>query len=210
MKTKKEASRSVLRGRKGKMKDYITTYLREVKEICNKIDVNHINDFCHQIRELQRREGRLFIMGVGGSAANASHAVNDFRKILNIEAYSPLDNVSELTARINDDGWTTSLSGWLKVSKISSNDAILLLSVGGGSPTLSQNLTETIKLCKSKGATSMSIVSRDGGECKKQCDLHILIPALSSERITPHAEEWQGILWHLIVNAVKQQDTNEY
>lgn len=191
------------------MKNYIKVYLKEVEEICSTINQDQIHSFCQKIATLKKTGGRLFIMGVGGSAANSSHAVNDFRKILKIESYSPLDNVSELTARINDEGWSTCLSEWLKISNLNSKDAILLLSVGGGSPTLSQNLTQSIRLAKERGATSLAIVSRDGGECKKHCDSHILIPCPNDSRITPHAEEWQGILWHLIVNALNHHQPNE-
>jgi len=181
---------------------YVANYLNEVAEIVNKIDRSSIVAFAQQIQDLRTAGGRLFILGVGGSAANASHAVNDFRKIAGVECYSALDNVSELTARINDEGWKTSLSEWMKVSRVGKNDAILILSVGGGSEHTSQNLVEAMKLAKERGTAVLSIVSRDGGFAKKLSDICILIPVVEESRITPHAEEWQAILWHMIVSAV--------
>lgn len=184
-------------------KSYIEDYLSEVKSICDLIDKQEINQFIEFIKELQVNKGRLFILGVGGSAANASHAVNDFRKILNLESYAVTDNSSELTARINDDGWETSYSNWLNVSKICEKDAILIFSVGGGSDTVSLNLVRSMQLAKNVKAKILSVVSRNGGKAKEYSDSCILIPVLNENRITPHAEEWQGIILHLVVNAIK-------
>ena len=180
--------------------NYIETYLQEVKIICDSISKKDIGKFAEEIAGVRTNKGRLFFLGVGGSAGNASHAVNDFRKILGIESYSVSDNVSELTARINDDGWDTSYSNWLKVSNISEKDAIIVFSVGGGSATTSQNLAYSVDLAKEVGAKVLSVVSRDGGYCKEKSDVCVLIPVVHSDRITAHAEEWQGIIWHLVVN----------
>lgn len=180
--------------------NYIETYLQEVKVICDSISKNDIDKFAEEIDTVRTNKGRLFFLGVGGSAGNASHAVNDFRKILGIESYSVSENVSELTARINDDGWDTSYSNWLKVSNLSEKDAIIVFSVGGGSATTSQNLACSVDLAEEVGAKVLSVVSRDGGYCKEKSDVCVLIPVAHSDRITAHAEEWQGIIWHLVVN----------
>jgi D-sedoheptulose 7-phosphate isomerase len=184
------------------MVNYIKNYLNEVKIICDTINIDSINSFIENIKSLKNRNGRLFILGVGGSAANASHAVNDFRKILNIETYAVTDNSSELTARINDDGWDTSYLNWLKVSKFSNNDAILIFSVGGGSDAVSLNLVRSMEYAKEINATILSVVSRNGGKAKELSNSCILIPVVDDSRITPHAEEWQGIILHLVVNAL--------
>lgn len=186
--------------------NYIKTYLDEVKHLCELIDQESINSFIQSMESLKERNGRLFILGVGGSAANASHAVNDFRKILNIETYAVTDNSSELTARINDDGWDTSYLNWLKVSKFGPNDAILIFSVGGGSDTVSLNLVRSMKYAKEINATILSVVSRNGGKAKELSNSCILIPVVDDSRITPHAEEWQGIILHLVVNALTQKN----
>jgi D-sedoheptulose 7-phosphate isomerase len=186
------------------IKNYITAYLEEVKTICDSVCVEDIVKFSGIVKTIKGNKGRLFFLGVGGSAGNASHAVNDFRKILGIESYAVSDNVSELTARINDDGWDTSYSNWLKVSNLSSKDAIVIFSVGGGSSTTSQNLVRSVDLAKEVGSKVVSIVSRDGGYCKQNSDACVLIPVVHSDRITPHAEEWQGIVWHLIVNLLSK------
>ena len=186
------------------IKDYINAYLEEVKSICDSVCVEDIIKFSDIVQKIRSDSGRVFFLGVGGSAGNASHAVNDFRKILGIESYSVSDNVSELTARVNDDGWDTSYSNWLRVSNLSSKDAIIVFSVGGGSETTSRNLVCAIDFAKEVGAKILSIVSRDGGYCKENSSTCILIPVVSPERITPHAEEWQGIIWHLIVSLLKE------
>lgn len=187
------------------MKNYIVNYLNEVKTICDLVCVDSISRFSSAVGEVKARGGRIFFLGVGGSAGNASHAVNDFRKILGVECYSVSDNVSELTARVNDDGWDTSYSNWLKVSRLDENDAIIVFSVGGGSSTTSQNLVQSVDFAKSVGAKVLSVVSRNGGYCKEKSDVCVLIPVVHSDRITPHAEEWQGVLWHLVVNLLVEK-----
>ena len=183
-------------------KNYIENYFKETTKIIDSINVDSIASFVDLLQEAKDRGGRLFIFGVGGSAANASHAVNDFRKIFGIECYTPTDNVAELTARINDEGWSTSFVEWLKVSKFNSNDISMILSVGGGSVTTSQNLVEVMKYTRQKEGNLISIVSRDGGIAKQLSDCCDHIPVVAEKRITPHAEEWQGIIWHLVVNCL--------
>jgi D-sedoheptulose 7-phosphate isomerase len=180
--------------------NHIRKYLNEVKVIADLIDETELSRFISYIKKCKLVSGRIFVIGVGGSAANASHAVNDFRKICNIETYSVSENVSELTARINDVGWNTCYSEWLKTSKLSPHDLLLVFSVGGGSDTTSQNLVEAMNFAKKSKSTILSVVSRDGGYAKKLSDSCILIPIIDDTRITPHAEEWQGIILHLVVN----------
>ena len=182
-------------------KKYIASYLKEVKQICDALDQDKILKFANLLNDLK---GRCFILGVGGSAANASHLVNDLRKICKIDALTPLDNISELTARINDDSWDTSLSETLKISNLNENDCIIILSVGGGSNHTSKNLVEAMNLAKQQGTKILSIVSRDGGTAKILSDVCILIPTIQEKRITAHAEEFQGVLWHLIVNLIEE------
>jgi D-sedoheptulose 7-phosphate isomerase len=183
-------------------KSYTEQYLKETMEITDTIDKEEIVKSIDLISVLQRTKGRMFILGVGGSAANASHAVNDFRKIAGIETYAPTDNVAELTARTNDEGWNTTFTKWLETSNLCDKDLLLILSVGGGSETTSLNIKEAIDMAKQRGAKIVAIVSRDGGYAKKNADACVLIPVVSDERITPHAEGWQGVVWHLIVNAI--------
>ena len=183
-------------------KDYIRKYLEETVTIANTVSQEEIEKGVNILRETKRNEGRLFILGVGGSAANASHAVNDFRKIGGIETYAPTDNVSELTARTNDEGWETTFSEWLKTGKLNSKDTIMVFSVGGGSETTSLNIVNALKLAKERGAKIISIVSRSGGYSKQVSDACVLIPVVDDSRITPHAEGWQGVVWHLLVNAL--------
>lgn len=185
---------------------YIRTYLEQTREICEKISQEEIGRAIEILRETKRREGRLFILGVGGSAANASHAVNDFRKIGGIETYAPTDNVSELTARTNDEGWETTFEAWLRVSHLSEKDALMVLSVGGGSETASLNIVNALKLAQEKGASIIGIVSRNGGYTKQAADACVLVPVVDETRITPHAEGWQGVVWHLMVNALKCEE----
>lgn len=187
-------------------KDYINRYLEETVEIANTVSKEEIEKAVLILRYTKERGGRLFILGVGGSAANASHAVNDFRKIGGIETYAPTDNVSELTARTNDEGFETTFSEWLKTSHINNKDTVMVFSVGGGSETTSQNIVNALKLAKEVEAKVISIVSRNGGYSKQVSDACVLIPVVANERITPHAEGWQGIVWHLIVNALVEQD----
>jgi len=176
--------------------------LKETQEITQTIDKNEIVKAIEIMQSLQNNNGRLFILGVGGSAANASHAVNDFRKIGGIETYTPTDNVAEFSARANDEGWDTTFCAWLETSKLREGDAILVLSVGGSSDTTSLNIKKAIDYAIEKKAKVMAIVSRDGGYSKMKADACVLVPVVADERITPHAEGWQGVVWHLIVNAI--------
>ena len=182
--------------------DYIKKYLEQTSKIASMLDQNEINKAISILRTVRENKGRLFILGVGGSAGNSSHAVNDFRKIAGIESYTPTDNVSELTARVNDDGWNSVFKNWLRVSKLNSNDIVLVFSVGGGNleKNISVNLVMAEKYAKEVGAKIIGIVSRDGGYTKEVADCCILIPVLSAETVTPHAEEFQAIVWHLLVS----------
>lgn len=185
----------------------VNDYLSEVKIICDTILQEEIYLLIRYILDIKRNKGRIFFLGVGGSAANASHAVNDFRKILDVESYSVSDNVSELTARINDISWQSSYRDWLKGSRLSANDAIFILSVGGGSDTTSVNLCYAIDYAKSLGSKILGIVSRDGGYAKTMADACVIIPVVNVDRITPHAEEWQGIIWHLVVTLITEMSS---
>ena len=181
---------------------YITRYVEEATTILQKLDQAAIERVVHELVELRSRGGRLFILGVGGSAANASHAVNDFRKIVGIEAYAPTDNVSELTARVNDDGWESTFASWLKVSRLSSRDGILVFSVGGGDleRNISPNLVRALELAQEVGATILGVVGRTGGYTAKVATACVLIPVISQDTVTPHAEAFQAVVWHLIVS----------
>lgn len=185
--------------------EYIKQYLSEANEIIGKLDEKQIEHCVDLLVKARQDQGRLFILGVGGSAGNASHAVNDFRKIVGIEAYTPTDNVSELTARTNDDGWATVFSNWLKVSRLKANDLLFILSVGGGNveKNVSPNLVAALQYAKDVGAKVMGIVGRDGGYTAKVADACVLIPTLNADNITPHAEAFQGIIWHLFVSHPK-------
>jgi D-sedoheptulose 7-phosphate isomerase len=183
-----------------KYREYVNRYLKETSEIAEKIDRAVISRMAGMLADLRQRKGRLFILGVGGSAANASHAVNDFRKIAGIEAYAPTDNVAELTAWTNDESWECVFVNWLKGSKLNKNDALLIFSVGGGSEKASLNLVRAMEYARHIQALTMAIVSRDGGMARKLADTTLLIPVVSDERITPHAEGWQAVIWHLMVN----------
>jgi len=185
-----------------KVADYIEAYLNEVNQISQLIDRAQIASTIRLLDTLKKSGGRLFILGVGGSAANASHAVNDFRKIAEIECYAPTDNVAELTAWTNDVGWEVVFSKWLQTSHLCEKDMLLIYSVGGGSEHTSQNLVQAMIYAKEVGAKIAAIVSRDGGYAAQVADATILIPVVSQERITPHAESWQAVVWHLIVNAL--------
>jgi D-sedoheptulose 7-phosphate isomerase len=177
-------------------------FLSEVQEIASRLDVQSIERTAGLLVNVRERSGRLFIIGVGGSAANASHAVNDFRKIAGIESYTPTDNVSELTARINDEGWASAFSAWLRASRLSARDAVLVFSVGGGSVerNVSPNIVSALDYARSIGATIIGIVGRDGGYTSRVADACILIPVVHSDRITPHTEAFQAIVWHLLVS----------
>ena len=186
-------------------------FLVESIEILQAIDPQYLEEMAERLANVRERQGRLFILGVGGSAGHASHAVNDFRKICGFEAYCPTDNVSELTARINDDGWDTAISGWLKGSRLRAEDALLIFSVGGGDRTkgVSANITHAIDLANAVGADVFGIVGRDGGYTKQKARTCIVIPPLVSERITPHTEGLAAVLWHLLVShpALKTSQT---
>jgi D-sedoheptulose 7-phosphate isomerase len=181
---------------------YTNSYLKGIQEICNLISSEHIEELAHKLKELRDRKGRLFLLGIGGSAANCSHAVNDFRKLCGIETYAPTDNVSELTARANDDGWESIFSEWLKVSNLNDNDAIMILSVGGGNKekNVSTNLIAAIDQAKKNGAQIFGIVGRDGGYTKMNAETVVLIPTIDSEKVTPFAEAFQGVVWHCLVS----------
>jgi D-sedoheptulose 7-phosphate isomerase len=183
---------------------YIDRYFEETREILGRLDRQAVAAAVELLRQVRSAEGRLFILGIGGSAANASHAVNDFRKIGGIEAYAPTDNVAEFSARANDEGWETTFSQWLKGSRLRSEDAVMVLSVGGGSASASPNLIGALELARERGAKVLGIVGRDGGATVRAADVCILIPTVSPERITPHAESFQGVIWHLLVNALIQ------
>lgn len=180
-------------------------HLMETIEIIKLIDPAKIEAMVDLLAELRSKNGRLFVLGVGGSAANASHAVNDFRKLAGIETYAPTDNVAELTARTNDEGWSTVFSGWLKVSNLNNKDCLLILSVGGGSKenNVSTNLIEAIDLAKDKGAKVIGIVGRDGGYTAKNSEVCLIIPTVNSEKVTPHSESFQTVIWHLLVSHPK-------
>ena len=183
---------------------YVEQYLKETMTIVETVSKEEIEKGVQILKATRDAGGRLFILGVGGSAANASHAVNDFRKIGGIETYAPTDNVSELTARTNDEGWETTFTEWLKTSKLNEKDTIMVFSVGGGSETTSLNIVNALKLGKERGSKVISIVSRNGGYSKQVSDACVLIPVVSDKRITPHAEGWQGVIWHLMVNAINE------
>jgi D-sedoheptulose 7-phosphate isomerase len=182
--------------------EHVEKYFQQVSKISTKIDLQEIEAMASAIAAVRERGGRLFILGVGGSAANASHAVNDFRKLCNVETYAPTDNVSELTARTNDDGWETVFSGWLKTSKIDKNDAVLVFSVGGGNleKNVSVNLLRALELAKKVSATILGIVGRDGGYTKKMGDCVIVIPTIDAGLVTPHTEAFQAVVWHCLVS----------
>jgi D-sedoheptulose 7-phosphate isomerase len=182
--------------------EHTEKYLREVKEIVDKLDRESIDKAIDLLKEVRDKKGRLFIIGVGGGAGHASHAVNDFRKIGGMEAYTPVDNVSELTARVNDDGWHSIFSNWLLGSHLNDNDAILVFSVGGGhlEKNISPNIVHALKFAKEVGSKIIGIVGRDGGYTKEVADVAILVPVVNPETVTPHTEAFQAIIWHLIVS----------
>lgn len=181
---------------------YSGNYLGEMHQIINKIDENTIERIVKQLVELRKNGGRLFFLGVGGGAGNATHAVNDFRKIAGVEAYTPVDNISELTARVNDDGWNTVFVNWLKGSRIGQNDGVFVFSVGGGNEekNISTTIVEALKYAKSVGAKIFGIVGRDGGYTARSADACVIIPTVNPETITPHTEAFQAVIWHLIVS----------
>jgi len=195
---------------------YTKTFLQEAKEIIDRLDQQQIDRMVAILRQAKEDGGRLFILGVGGSAGNASHAVNDFRKIAGIESYAPTDNVSELTARTNDDGWESVFSRWLETSRLAAKDVVFVLSVGGGDAekNISVNLVRALDLAKSRGAKIIGVVGREGGYTKRMADACAHIPVVNPETVTPHSEAFQAVVWHLIVthpdlkqNAMKWEST---
>ena len=181
---------------------HIDEYFQQVKTIVDQIDKQHIAALVQALVELRKGGGRLFLLGVGGSAGNASHAVNDFRKLCALEAYAPTDNVSELSARINDDGWDGALAAWLKVSRLSSKDALLIFSVGGGNlaKKVSVNLIQAIDLARERQAKVFGVVGRDGGHTKMAGDVVVVIPPVDVKNVTPHSEAFQAVVWHCLVS----------
>jgi len=186
-------------------------FLAEAAEILKKIDTAAVERVAGLLADCRTRGGRLFILGVGGSAANASHAVNDFRKICGLEAYAPTDNVSELTARTNDEGWAGVFESWLRVSRLRPADALLIFSVGGGNleKQVSPNLVAAIRFAKETGATVTGIVGRDGGYTAQAADACVIVPTVNPTHVTPHSEAFQAVIWHLLVShpALKMAET---
>ena len=184
---------------------FAADYLEEVKAVVAGLNPSVIEDAVTLLEKVRSRDGRLFVIGVGGSAANASHAVNDFRKICGFECYAPTDNVSELTARTNDEGWQSVFVEWLKGSRLSDKDAILVFSVGGGDAkrNVSPNIVAVLDFAKEKGASILGIVGRDGGHTAQKADVCIIVPTVNDINVTPHAEEFQAVIWHLLVSHPK-------
>lgn len=184
------------------MSTYSVQHLKETAEITSKIDPSDCEKCVAELRAVRERGGRLFILGVGGSAANASHAVNDFRKIAGIEAYAPTDNVSELSARTNDDGWASVFVEWLRGSRLTAKDCLFVLSVGGGNleKNVSPNLVSALQLAKQVGARVIGIVGKDGGYTGKVADARVIVPTVNPNNVTPHSEAFQAVVWHLFVS----------
>ena len=185
--------------------DYIEEYIEEVKKITEQIDKNEIKKIVDLIYDLKQKNGRIFFIGAGGGAGNSTHAVNDFRKIAGIESYAPTDNVSELTARTNDEGWETVFVEYLKTSKLNKNDMVFVFSVGGGSKekNISLNIVRALEYTNKIGAKICGVVGRDGGYTKKVADACVVIPTINKKTITPHTEAYQGVIWHMIVSHPK-------
>jgi D-sedoheptulose 7-phosphate isomerase len=190
---------------------YAATHIAEAGEILRRLDVDQIEATVSALANVRARGGRLFILGVGGSAANASHAVNDFRKICGFEAYAPTDNVAELTARTNDDGWASVFEAWLETSRLRPDDGLLIFSVGGGDleRNVSPNLVRALAYAKRVGATITGVVGRDGGYTAKVADACVIVPTVNAVNTTPHAEAFQAVVWHLFVShpALKTSET---
>jgi D-sedoheptulose 7-phosphate isomerase len=180
-------------------------FLAEVRQVAEQLDAGAIEKCADELARIRERGGRLFILGVGGSAGNAGHAVNDFRKICGFEAYAPTDNVSELTARTNDEGWATVFSEWLKGSRLQARDGLLIFSVGGGNveKNVSPNLVSAVQLAKKAGASVIGIVGRDGGYTAKEATACVIVPTVNPAHVTPHSEAFQGVVWHLLVSHPK-------
>lgn len=190
---------------------YAEIYLKEAAEIIRKLDTTAIERVASLLMQVKADGGRVFFLGVGGSAANCSHAVNDFRKIVGLECYAPTDNVAELTARTNDEGWESVFAEWLKISKLSARDAVFILSVGGGDVerNISPNLVRAIQFAREVGAKVTGVVGRDGGFTARSADACVIVPTVNSETITPHTEAFQALIWHLLVShpLLKQHQT---
>lgn len=184
---------------------YAQQHLEEATRIIEKIDFDTVEQVADILASVKAEEGRIFFLGVGGSAGNCSHAVNDFRKIVGIESYAPTDNVSELTARVNDEGWATIFVEWLKTSKLNSKDCIFVFSVGGGNleKNISPNLVEALKYAETVGTKITGVVGRDGGYTAKVADACVIIPTVNPDTITPHSEAFQAVIWHLLVSHPK-------
>jgi D-sedoheptulose 7-phosphate isomerase len=187
--------------------DFVTRYLDQVGQVAARLDRGAISRLVDMLVDVRQSGGRLFILGVGGSAGNASHAVNDFRKIVGLEAYAPTDNVSELTARINDEGWDTAYANWLKASRLVARDGVLVFSVGGGDAerNVSVNLVRAIEYAKAAGARVGGIVGRDGGFTAKVADACVIVPTVDPATVTPHSEAFQAVIWHLLVSHPRLQ-----
>jgi D-sedoheptulose 7-phosphate isomerase len=184
------------------MSSYAERYLQEASEIIRRLDTTAIESVASLLAQIKADGGRLFFLGIGGSAANCSHAVNDFRKIAGVECYAPTDNVAELTARTNDEGWDSVFAEWLKVSRLSAKDALFIMSVGGGDAerNISANLVRAIQLAKEVGAKVTGVVGRDGGFTARAADACVIVPTVNTETITPHSEAFQALIWHLLVS----------
>jgi D-sedoheptulose 7-phosphate isomerase len=187
---------------------YVQQHLNEAKEIIDQINIESIEKVADLLAAVKKDQGRIFFLGVGGSAGNCSHAVNDFRKIVEIESYAPTDNVSELTARTNDEGWPTIFEPWLKLSKLNPKDAVFIFSVGGGNleKNISPNLVNALKYAKQVGAKITGVVGRDGGYTAQVADACVIIPTVNPENITPHSEAFQAVIWHLLVSHPKLKE----
>jgi D-sedoheptulose 7-phosphate isomerase len=181
---------------------YTQQHLNEAAQILNRLDADAIERVARTLADVRGRGGRLFFLGVGGSAGNCGHAVNDFRKLAGFEAYAPTDNVSELTARTNDEGWETVFAAWLKGSRLRAEDALVILSVGGGSleKNISPNLVRALQYAREVGSAVVGIVGRDGGYTAQMADACVIVPTVNAETITPHAEAFQAVIWHLLVS----------
>lgn len=193
------------------MSKFIKSFFYGAELISSKINIRDVKKIVELVKKIKLQKGRLFFLGVGGSAANCSHAVNDFRKLCSIEAYAPTDNVSELTARTNDEGWITVFENWLKISKVSKRDALLIFSVGGGDikKKVSENIVRAIKYAKNQKSKILSIVGRSEGYAGKNSDISIIIPNINKKNVTPHSEAYQSVIWHMIIShpKIKQYKT---
>jgi D-sedoheptulose 7-phosphate isomerase len=189
-------------GELSKMDSYLIKYLEEVKEIAMNLDCFAIERIIKLLKELRKKGGRVFFLGIGGGAGNATHAVNDFRKIVGIEAYTPMDNVSELSARVNDEGWITFFVNWLKGSRLNANDGVFVFSVGGGNAekNISVNIIHALRYAKEIGAKIFGVVGRDGGYTAQVADACVIVPTVNPQTVTAHTEAFQAVIWHLIVS----------